>query len=386
MVRAYGTPFRVLQVISSMHIGGAERVVQHLVRSADPNRFGIDVWALQGGGIVGEELTRQGHAVLGPQTSVGRLARYTSPLWLAKVIKERRYDLVHTHGTSALLDVAPLRVAGLSPTVVHTFHFGNYPNVKRRRLLAERLACRVVDRLVAVSDSQRQTLLKYLRAPAARTVTIYNGVDDRSDVTEAARQQVRSELGFGSGEVVAATIAVMTDQKGIPYILEAAALSIGVVDSLRFLIVGGGPLLESLKRQASEMGLGGRVLFTGWRPDARRLLAAADLFVSASLWEGFAMVILEAMAAGKPVVATAVGDNARAVVPGHTGILVSPADSQALAAAVLRLATDGESRRELGAAGLRKYRAEFGVERMVRQYELLYERAIAGRGTSGDRR
>jgi glycosyltransferase involved in cell wall biosynthesis len=377
---------RILQLISSMHIGGAERVIQHLTRHLDPGRFHVDVCCTQAEGVLGEELRAEGHQVTTLPRVGGPLGAYLAPYKLRQLVRTGEYDLVHTHSTGAFLDMASLRLLHSRPALVHTFHFGNFPHLKRRRYLhLSRLAQPLATSLAAVSETQRRAVIEHLRVREDRVTTIYNGVAENPVTCDpAVAAAVRRELAIPDGTVIVGCIASMIEQKGIPVLLETAKRLQRCSPPATFVVVGGGRLLEQMKSLCTGMNLDGTVRFMGWRADAPRFLAAFDVLVSSSLWEAFAMVLLEGMAARKPIVATRVGENDVAIEHGTSGLLVPPRDPDALADAIASLLADPALGRSMGAAAHRRYEELFTAQRMARSYGELYDRALATAG--GDAR
>jgi len=176
------------------------------------------------------------------------------------------------------------------------------------------------------------------------------------------------------------TVARLDPQKGLHDLVAAAAL----VPEARVMVVGEGPERRALETRIAHLGLGDRVHLLGFRSDVPDLLAGSDLFVLPSLFEGLPLSILEAMAAGKPVVATAIGGNDEAVVDGATGLLVPPGDPRALADAIRALLRDPERRRRLGEAGRRRAEAEFSAPAMVRRVAAVYDELLAASDRPGD--
>jgi len=378
-VNKAGTPARrrVLEVIDSLHVGGAERVVLHLSAAIDRERFHTAVCCTKFRGILATQATDAGVQVFDISNNRG-LRRYTVPWRLLALLREWRPDVVHTHGAAALLHVGPLALAGLLPPWVHTFHFGNYPHLPARTLKAERFFGSLANVLVAVSQAQRRAIAQAYGWPEERLRVVLNGVAARAASAPAsdARQAL---LGAGGGGdtleraphegLLVGTVAVLSEQKGIGYLLEAISALRQRHETMRFAIIGGGPMEESLRRESASLGLADVVTFTGWRTDALDLLPLLDVFVMPSLWEAMPMVLLEAMAAQRPIVVSDVGDNARIVEDGVSGLLIPARNAAAIVDAVHRLATDPPERQRLGRAARERFEARFTVDRMVRDYE-----------------
>ncbi len=168
----------------------------------------------------------------------------------------------------------------------------------------------------------------------------------------------------------------LTEQKGISYLIQALARTAPDQPRLRLLILGDGPLRQSLQKLAEDLTIQDRVLFTGFRTDIGELLQIMDIYALPSLWEGHPLVLLEAMAAGKPVVATDIPGSREVVAPEQTGLLVPPRDPHQLAQALLLLASDSSLRQRMGDAGRRLLLERFTIDRMTREYEALYETTL----------
>jgi len=371
-MREPGESLRVLQVISNMGFGGAERVIQQLVRSLHGHGFLVDVCCSRETGEMSQELADEGYRV----ESFADVGPYEVTTRLAQLVRERQYEIVHTHDASTLFDAAGARLRGTRARLVHTYHFGNYPYVKRRYLYGERMVHWLAHGLVAVSEAQRSQITRHLWVPPRRIGTIYNGISVESFRPSGNPRAFREELGISDEQTMVISVAVMTEQKGIPVLLDAAQRIRCANLPITFVLVGGGSLWEAMRERARALGLEPTVRFTGPRTDIARVLAGADLVVSSSLWEGFAIVLLEAMAAGKAIVATAVGDNSRAVADGETGLLVPPGDAEALAGGIIELASDRERRSRMGSAALARVEAEFATQRMAAAYARLYRQTV----------
>jgi glycosyltransferase involved in cell wall biosynthesis len=363
---------RILQVIGSMHIGGAENAVVNLARGIDAERFDLGVCCTNSLGVLADTLAGEGVDVT-LASPTRRALRYLTPLYLARAISRFRPDVVHTHGTPALLHAGPLATLRLLPRWIHTFHYGNYPLANRRQMAGERMLSRIASRLIAVSEPQRKRIIECHRIPPQRISTILNGVTDNPFVsTPAVRNARRAEFGFGPNDIVVGCVAVLSAQKGIAYFLEAAQQILNHDNRTALLIAGGGPLEAALREKARALELGPRVVFTGWRQDNLELLTALDIFVMSSLWEAMPMALLEAMAARRPIVTTDVGDNRHVVDNGRCGLVVPAADSSAIATAVLELVSRPHMALEMSQRAHARFSEYFTTAHMVTRYEQLY--------------
>jgi glycosyltransferase involved in cell wall biosynthesis len=360
---------RLLTVTSALCIGGAERVAGCLTERVDHRTFAAAACYLKECGPVGDQMMHGGVEVLPvPGLSPGRRDYLTSTK-LRRLIRARRIQVIHTHDIHSLVDGTICRLTSPGLRHVHTFHYGNYPEREKTQRVLERLCWRVPDALVAVGHRQAAALRDLYGIPERRLRVIWNGVDD----APLATQNSPVVGNLAPGVPVICSISTMIRQKGLEHLLEAAALLQRSGDSFVLLVTGDGALRPELVDRAARLGIAEHVRFLGWVPDAaRNVLPACDIFVQSSLWEAMSIVVLEAMAAGKPIVVTAVGENPHVVVLGETGLVVPPADPAALAEALRSLLRDPVHRAALGQAARRRYEQRFRVEHMVAEYQRLY--------------
>lgn len=294
---------------------------------------------------------------------------------LARVIKQLRPDIVHAHdphGVAMAALALSMSTDRRKPRLVAArrvdFHLG--------RNALSRWKYRQVDRFICASEAIRQILLRDGMA-ATRAVTVHEGIDlGRSEAAPAAA--LHQELWLPHEAPIVGNVAALVPHKGQRYLVDAAAEVVRQQPDARFLIVGRGELGDALARQIKHHRLEKHVLLTGFREDVLSLHKAFDIFVMSSATEGLGTSLLDAMAAGKPVVASDTGGIPEVVVDGETGILVPPRDHAAMAAAIVRLLADPALRAEMGAAGQARVRRRFTVERMVAETLTVYERVIRG--------
>jgi len=238
--------------------------------------------------------------------------------------------------------------------------------------LQQRLVAAGVDRYLVVSRDLARRLRQRLHIPCRKMQVIHNGIPPEA-FSSPAGQQPPASIESTTGRPIVLTNARLDRQKGHTYLLEAAAL----VPQARFVLVGDGPERGALEAQAASLGLGERVQFLGYRSDIPQLLACCDLFVLPSLYEGLPLSILEAMAAGKPVIASAIGGTDEAIIPDETGLLVPPANPPALAGAIRKLLANPLLAQRLAAAGQARVKEMFSAEQMVRQVTQVYHELLA---------
>lgn len=380
-----GRKIRILQVLASGAVGGGTTHLLSLVGGLDPERFELHVAASDDGPLLGD-LARFGirvHAV--PMT---RKLNPLAVLRLWGIILRERIDQVHFHGTRAGLAACPAALLSGRPRIytVHgwSFHPRGSALLERLARALERGIASASQRVICVGESDRNLGLRLGVLAERQSRVIPNGVLPEAFLPrEEDRLAVRQELGLDEDGVLVSVFGRLTEQKGQKTLLEAASRLPG--RNLRFMLVGDGEDREMLERFAQDRGLGDRVIFTGFRSDVPRLLAATDVVVLPSLWEGLPICLLEAMAARRPVVATAVDGSVEVVLPGETGLLVPPEHPQALAEAIAFMVDHPEARSRFGAHGQERVHQRFSLSEMLRAtgevyLELASGRAIAEKG------
>lgn len=304
----------------------------------------------------------------GKQTPA-RVARFVVALRAA------RPDVFHAHLNWPLACRYGLVAAVLArvPAVVATEHlFREIP--WRRSILVQQIISAGVDRYIAVCHEVARRLRQTLRFPARKVQVVRNGIP-LAPFERPANPALRATLAGATGRPIVLTTARLNEQKGHGYLLTAAVL----VPEATFVLAGDGPHRAMLEARARALGLESRVVFLGYRQDVPDLLASCDLFVLPSLFEGLPLSVLEAMAADRPVVATAVGGTDEAVIHGQTGLLVPPADPAALAAAIRTVLADPALAHRLAAAGKAQVHREFAVAGMVRRVTHIYDELLDSR-------
>jgi sugar transferase (PEP-CTERM/EpsH1 system associated) len=371
---------RVLHVIETLDVGGAEAVVANIVNHSSPGIRSTICCLVRSGPIAAR--VRPGIDIL----ELGKSEHgndYGIPLRLARLLRDRRIDVVHSHDWGTLLEsVAAATLAGAS--AIHMAHgpsihyragdrWAGLKMATRRRM--ERLASLKLHRLVAVSQAVRAELMEEIGIPASKIELIHNGIDLVAGAREDPAVR-RRQLGCGAGDVLVVSVGRLAAIKNYGFLLEAFGRAVSLVNSLRLALVGDGPERPALEAMATALGLGDRVRFLGARDDVHQWLAAANVFVLPSLYEGISISLLEAMAARLPSVVTRVGGNPEVVTDGEDGLLVESGDVAAMAGALSALAQDPARCQWLGRAARARVEAEFDVATAVRRYEAIYRSSI----------
>ncbi|MGH9467965.1 MAG: glycosyltransferase [Terriglobales bacterium] len=300
---------------------------------------------------------------------------------LAHWLRSQGVDVVHAHLSCASRAVAPwARLGGVGVTVETPHVRESWRRGWKRSYVLDRAVGAFVDAYIAVSGANARHLVEEVRLPARKIRTIRNGIDVERFAPGAARPDPRPALGITRSEVLLVCAARLEPQKGHAVLLEALGrLPPSVRGGLRLACLGEGRLLPALRQQARQLGLDDRVVFAGYTRHMDHWLAAADIFVLPSLYEGLPLVAMEACAAGCAVVATAVDGTPEVISHGHNGLLVPPGDAGALAEAILRLARNVVLRSALGEEGRWRARREFSAERQIAATAEFYDHLYAAR-------
>jgi glycosyltransferase involved in cell wall biosynthesis len=375
-VRQPADALRVGMVVNNLNVGGLEKVAVNLIRLLQRGGHDPHLICLDGAGTMFGEVDLPPEKTLVLDKRVKTIAGLSFDFSLLPKIRrfaiERRLQVLHTH------NLAPLVYAGVAarltwqrPLVVYSEHNQIYsasPAVRRRFSYYIRLA----DQVIAVSHDLRRELVDVVRTRQPVTV-VHNGIDALA-IEPDARAAARALFGAGQ-EFVFGMVAVLSRQKGISYLLKAARRVVSERPATRFVVVGDGPLRDELIDERNALGLEDHVLFTGYRSDIPRMMAGFDTYVQSSLWEGLPIVLLEALAAGKPIVTTGVGGNAEVVEHEVNGLVVPPGSVDALAAALLRIADDHGLRTAAEQRNREKFSRQFASEAMLAGHLGVYARA-----------
>ena len=356
-------PLRVLYVVPDLAVGGAERHVTTLLPALDRARFRPSVVCIGRPGALFDGLVASGVAA----RALNRSKR--QPLGaLFDLVREMcrvRPDIVIMRGYNAeILGRIAALLTRVPRSIVWVHNSGGLAPRTRVRQLADRILKPLTSAYYGVAQGQLPYLTGELGYPASKVRIVRNGTDTSRPVPPADPVTAVG-LGIGSGDAVIGILAGLRPEKDHETLLQAARLVLDELPVARFLIVGDGALRPELQRLASELGIADRVIFTGVRNDVGELLALMDVFTLTSYSECFPMAVLEAMAAGRPAVCTAVGGVPELVAEGLTGHLVAPRDPHALAQRLLALLLDRQRAREMGRAARARAEAEFSLERFV---------------------
>jgi glycosyltransferase involved in cell wall biosynthesis len=294
-------------------------------------------------------------------------------LW--RIIKSGNYDIVHTH--TAVGGFIGRLIAWINkvPVILWTIHGWSfdYPigtPLRRCAIRAiEKFLDRLTDHYVAISGNMQEVGINAGISARGKVTLIYHGIETDDPIYGGNQTEAETK----NGNPVIGTVGRLEPQKAIDDFLRAARIVKERFPQVSFMVVGDGPLREELQRLAITLGIEGSVLFAGWQENVAEYLAAMDIFCLPSRWEGFGIILLEAMAMRMPIVATRVGGVPEIVEEGKSGILVSPGNPAELADGLCRLLSDANMRKEIGYYNAKKVKTFFNVKDMINKYEEMYK-------------
>lgn len=371
----------VAELAGSASYGGGERYLELLCEHLDPSRFRPVLIAPEPGSFVSRMQAR------GEDVRVVHLEPLLNPfalMRLVRILADEQVTILQTHGARANFYG---RVAGWLagvPVVISTVHnsIADYEVNRLKRWIysaALRITLPWVKRIICVSDAVRRDVVQDDPAAAGLTETVHNGVDRLMFQKPVDRTRVRREFGLTDGPLLV-MVARLTQPKGHGDLIEALALLRDRWPQLQCVCVGDGELKEPLAALAAERGLSSMCRFVGARDDVMEFYAAADVVVLPSHSEGFPFVILEALAMGKPVIATRVNGVPEVIEHMKTGLLVNPRDVDGLASAIESLLKHPERAMQLGNAGRALVQTQFTVDRMVEKTVAVFDTALCVEG------
>ena len=367
------TKITVLHLITELNVGGAEKSLAHLLAHLDRDRFSPTVACLYGGdGRIAGEIRGMNIPVI----DLGVTAKWRwDGFWrLYDLLRRERPTILHTWMFHANIPGRVLgRLAGV-PTVINSEH--TMAMERGWRYWLNRITHPWTDQVICVSPQVADFFVDHVGIPRQKIIFIPNGVDLQNLKDLPDKLQARARLALPPDQVLVGTVARLDPVKRLDVLLQALTS----LSDVSAVVVGDGPERVRLGEVSDRLKLTERVFFVGHQEDVWPWLAALDVFVLCSDWEGMSNALLEGMAAGLPVVATAVGGTPDVVVDGVTGLLVPPRDPPALAEAVVRLLRDPDLRHRMGEAGRHRVEEHFSLERMVGRTQALYQQLLDAKG------
>ena len=369
---------KILHVITTLSVGGAEVHLWELLSGLSRAKYHIELAYFKEEAQEARSMVEDFRGLGIPVHDLGGTARLSAKALggLFGLISKNRYDLVHSHLFRADLyaSLALLFFPGIK--LVNSVH--NPEDFYTRKLvsLAARFAAARQSRTVVISKAVEAHLARHLKIPPLKMDLIYYGLKPKNKTG----LDFRKEYGIPPEAPLVGTIGRLSRQKGHPVLIRAMTQVCREVPEARLIIVGHDDqgLRPDLEASIRALGLEGRVILAGFRDEVPDIMATLDLFCLPSLWEGFGMVLIEAMAEARPIVASSVGSIPEVVEDGETGVLVPPGDEAALAEAIINILKNLDLGESLGRAGRQRLEREFTREAMVRATEQLYDSLLAG--------
>jgi glycosyltransferase involved in cell wall biosynthesis len=367
---------KALLLCQNLGVGGAEELVLRV--STNLHREGIEcaAVAITRSGRIAREIAEAGvRLVEAPGQPGPRDPRAFANL--VRLIRRERPDVVHTYLLNACLYGRLAAIVAGVPAIFAAEQ-NVYREKRRRHALLERLLATRTARVVACCRTVAEAYRRQVGVAAAKVAVVYNAVQFEPEPDIDQRRIARRRLGLDDDTFVVGNLGRLTEQKGHTVLLEATARLAKRHRGLAVLIAGEGPLRRRLEDQAERLGMARRVHLLGLRRDRATLYGAMDAFALPSRWEGLSLALVEAMGAGRPVVATTVGGNPEVVEHERSGLLVPPDNPNRLEAALESLLVDPARAGRLGRRAAREVRARFAIEQHVRQIAELYRAALGG--------
>ncbi len=370
---AQRVPSTVLHLSSTSGPGGAETIVKRLASSLDSGRFRSIVCLFRRGWLY-DAVTAQGMP-----TSVIGMNGALDLQWVRAfrgLIRKEQVAVIHAHEFTANVYGSLVgQITGVP--VVATVHGRSYFADQAKRRMAYRYVSRV-SRMVAVSEDLKQFIVERAGVAEHRVSVVYNGVDASDPPRAEQSRALRTSLGLDGCDHVIGAVGSLYPVKGHIHLIAALPAILRACPGTLLLLVGQGELESYLRAEVASRNLGAHVRFLGFRSDVAALLSLFDVFVLPSLSEGLSMALLEAMAAGNPVVATRVGGNPELVLDGDTGFLVGAESPDSISDRVVRLLQDKALAARMGESGRRRVREKFSLRATVDRYQGYYEQATGG--------
>jgi len=356
--------------------GGAEVFLVGLATHLPSDRFEVSVCATRA--VAPGPLAEILEAGAVPYIALGRRSRWDLLRMrrLAALLGSGRFDIVHAHKFGSNVWGTLFGRACRVPVVIAHEHTWSYKGRPLRKWIDGRIVGRLATRFIAVSDADAARMVEDEKVASEKVVVMPTGYVARPLAPDT---DLRSELGLTSETPLIGTAVVFRPQKAVEVLLEAHARLLRTMPDVHLVIAGEGPTRAEIQRRARELSLDGRVHFLGHRDDVDAILRSLDVAALSSDFEGSPLFVLECMANGTPIVATAVGGIPEMVLDGETGVLVPPRDPEALAGAIEHLLVDPERRAVLAAAAANRL-SEFRIDAVARRFADLYETLAAEAG------
>lgn len=359
---------KVMHLLQGLEVGGLENMVVNLLNGLNRDLYRPSVCCYDTLGSLSGALYGVDIHFLKRRPGID----YAYPFKLATLLKREKIDILHLHNSTAFFyGVIAGRIAGI-PAIVYTEHARDIrPNIKVR--VTDKILSLFTDRVIVVADFLMKNLVEYEWFDPLKITTIYNGIDGSEFLKEYDQRELRKELGLSWSSRIIGIVARLDPIKNHKSLIKAMQIVSTEFSETVLLVVGDGPSRGEIIALISECKLGRNVRLLGVRNDIPRLLSIMDVFVLCSKSEGLPLTLLEAMAAGKAIVATKVGGIPSVIEDAVNGLLIPPDDPKAIARAIIELLADKEKARRMGIMARKKFESEFTLNKMVKRYEEVYE-------------
>lgn len=370
-------PVRILYIHHTFRNQSYNSLLWNIANRIDRKKYQIFAACLREGGpyedklkSIGVEVTNFDLNTLLDLRIIPRLVRY---------IKKNKIDIVETAVfPSDVYGRVSARLANV-PVIISTMHCveaHKLETIYRFLSFLDTVTMALTTKIIAVSGAVKNYLIRRHKIRPEKISIIYNGIDVNKYKSHMNITEFKKQFDLEPGIPIIAFIGRLIKVKGVSYFLDAAASVLRTGKKAQFLVVGDGPLKQSLVKQTQKLGIDQHVFFIGFRKDIPKILSLIDILVVSSLWEGLPLTILETMSAGKPIIAAKVGGIPEAIKNGETGFLVPPKNPEALTGAINDLLADPRKRKEMGEKAKRRALQLFDVERMVKEYSNMYDECI----------
>lgn len=368
----------LLYVVTKLELGGAQKQLLALIRGLDKEKFRIFLFTAREGLLIEEALSVSELTLIRSrclERAINPLKDFSVLLEIYKAIRDNDIKIVHTHSSKAgILGRLAARLCGIE-VVLHTVHGWSFHDFQHRvtylifRWLEEQVA-RLTDRIIVVSEHDKEKGLLNRIGNSAKYTLIRYGIDYAQFTGK--KSELKKELGIDEATLTVGMVACFKPQKSIQDFIRLAFLAKQKMPGLAFVLVGDGVLRRDLEGLIRRLGLARDVFLCGWRRDIPGVLSGIDAFVLTSLWEGLPVTVLEAMASGKPVIATDTLGVREVVEDGQTGYLIPPKDMSGACEKLIRLLGDGQMRERMGRRARDSLGLRFHIDSMVSDTQRLY--------------
>ncbi|MBU1087430.1 MAG: glycosyltransferase [Candidatus Omnitrophica bacterium] len=363
---------KIFHLITGLERGGAEILLTEFLPLLSKDKFEVSVGYLRGKGTLARVIEAKGIKAY----CFGMRSRYDLLVLMkiTKFIKKNRFDIIHTHLIDAdIFGFFAARLAGV-PVVLSTKHnTDNFRKTKSLAVFLDSLIANLSNRIIAVSNSVRDFMVKYQKISPSKITVVRNGIDFKKFLSGNDKSKIREKLNLNSQAFIVGTVARFDEQKGHIYLVEAIPRILDKINNVYFLFVGEGVLRQQIENRVKMLNIENNVKFFNAIDNVSDVLHSLDLFVLPSVWEGFGLVLLEAQAAEVAVIASDIDGIKEVIEDGETGILVPPANSEVLADRIIQVLSDKNLRNRLSVNGQNSVKERFDIKVMTKKIESIYK-------------